>query len=74
LKIQGWRAPLINRRKDQVIKDHPVEQSEIDRYLEKEDGLIDAIAEAKTNLAMRLINTKGVNIEKINNKNSRPIH
>lgn len=57
-----------------MIKDHPVEQSEIDRYLEKEDGLIDAIAEAKTNLAMRLINTKGVNIEKINNKNSRPIH
>lgn len=42
--------------------------------MEQDYGLIDAISKDETNLAIRLINSPGINIEALNSSNKRALH
>lgn len=51
-----------------------VDEPVLNQYLDMEDGLLKAIDEEKTDLAMRLINSTGINIETMDSNNARAFH
>lgn len=51
-----------------------VDEPVLNQYLDMEDGLLKAIDEEKTDLAMRLINSTGINIETMDSNNDRAFH